>query len=161
MQHRSIINAVIPPCVCPIFLTGLRFISRCDEAKEQDRQRDDQRRRDNGGIYNAVLPTPASAFSLRRFTRIGCLPSPPLTTPFTHHKRLVSWNCARCGYNSGWVRDPVKRRVMISNQDRSVSSIRALPLVINKTRTVTGATKPAQPKGGAGLASSHLQAGVI
>jgi hypothetical protein len=50
---------------------------------------------------------------------------------------------------------------MISNQERSVSSIRALPLVINKTRTVTGATKPAQPKGGAGLASSHLQAGVI
>jgi hypothetical protein len=42
-----------------------------------------------------------------------------------------------------------------------VSSIHALPLGLSKTRTVTGATKPAQPKGGAGLASSHLQAGVI
>ena len=87
--------------------------------------------------------------------------SKPKPVASGHRKRLVSWNCARWRYNSGWVRDPVKRRVMISNQDRSVSSIRALPLVINKTRTVTGATKPAQPKGGAGLASSHLQAGVI
>jgi hypothetical protein len=39
--------------------------------------------------------------------------------------------------------------------------IHALPLGLSKTRTVTGATKPAQPKGDAGLASSHLQAGVI
>jgi hypothetical protein len=41
MQNRSIINAVVP-----LFLIGLRFISTCDEAKEQDRQRDDQRRRE-------------------------------------------------------------------------------------------------------------------
>jgi hypothetical protein len=57
MQHRSIINAVVPPCVCPIFLIGLRFISRCDEAKEQDRQRDDQRRREKNeaGVEDAVI----------------------------------------------------------------------------------------------------------
>jgi hypothetical protein len=75
-----------------------------------------------------------------------------------HHKRLISWNCARGRYNWGRVRDPVKRQVMIQDQDRSVSMIRTLPLAVNKTRTVTGATKPApKPKGGAGLASSHYK----
>jgi len=78
-----------------------------------------------------------------------------------HRKPLVSWNWAWGWYNSGWVRDPVKPLVLIRDRDRSVSVIRALPLAVKETRTVTGATKPAQPKGGAGLASSHLQAGVI
>src|ERR1700751_6051799 len=44
-----------------------------------------------------------------------------------------------------WVRHP--ERVVVRS---------APPLVGTKTRTVTGATKPAHPKGRTGLASSHL-----
>src|SRR5206468_2366721 len=77
-----------------------------------------------------------------------------------HRKRLVSWNGRLCGRTGLGVRSG--KAAGHDYQSRPlVSSIHALPLALSKTRTVTGATKPAQPKGGAGLASSHLQAGVI
>jgi len=77
-----------------------------------------------------------------------------------HRKRLVSWNGGLCGRTGTGVRSG--KAAGHDYQSRPlVSSIHALPLALSKTRTVTGATKPAQPKGGAGLASSHLQAGVI
>jgi hypothetical protein len=77
-----------------------------------------------------------------------------------HRKRLVSWNGRLCGRTGVGVRSG--KAAGHDCQSRPlVSSIHALPLGLSKTRTVTGATKPAQPKGGAGLASSHLQAGVI
>ena len=76
------------------------------------------------------------------------------------HKRLVSLNCRLCDRRRAGVRSG--KAAGHDDQSRPlISSIRALPLALSKTRTVTGATKPAQPKGGAGLASSHLQAGVI
>ena len=77
-----------------------------------------------------------------------------------YRKRLVSWNWAWGWYNSGRVRDPVKRLVLIKDRDRSVSVIRTLPLAIDQTRTVTGATKPAA-QGQCRLGQLALQAGVI
>jgi hypothetical protein len=77
-----------------------------------------------------------------------------------HHKRLVSWHWAWRWYNSGRVRDPVKRLVLIKDRDRSVSLIRTLPLAVKETRTVTGATKPAA-QGQCRLGQLALQAGVI
>src|SRR5437763_13563974 len=75
-------------------------------------------------------------------------------------KQLVSWNCPLCDRTRVGVRSG--KAAGRDDQSRPfVSSIHALPLALSKTRTVTGATKPVQPKGGAGLASSHLQAGVI
>ena len=82
------------------------------------------------------------------------------TISIMHHKPLVSWNWAWGLYNSGWVRDPVKPLVLMQNRDRSVSVIRTLPLAVNKTRTVTGATKPAA-QGQCRLGQLALQAGVI
>jgi hypothetical protein len=77
-----------------------------------------------------------------------------------HRKRLVSWDGRLCGRTGVGVRS--SKAAGHDYQSRPlVSSIHTLPLALSKTRTVTGATKPAQPKGGAGLASSHLQAGVI
>jgi len=79
---------------------------------------------------------------------------------FMRHKRLVSLNCRLCDRRRAGVRSG--KAAGHDDQSRPlISSIRALPLALSKTRTVTGATKPAQPKGGAGPASSHLQAGVI
>ncbi len=81
------------------------------------------------------------------------------TCEFIHHKRLVSWNRRLCGRTGVGVRS--SKAAGHDYQSRPlVSLIHASPLALSKTRTVTGATKPAQPKGGAGLASSHLQAGV-
>ena len=77
-----------------------------------------------------------------------------------HRNPLVSWNWASGLYNFGWVRDPVKPLVLIKDRDRSVSVIRALPLAVDKTRTVTGATKPAA-QGQCRLGQLALQAGVI
>jgi hypothetical protein len=74
--------------------------------------------------------------------------------------KLVSWNWACAWYNSGRVRDPVKRLVLIKDRDRSVSVIRTLPLAVKQTRTVTGATKPAA-QGQCRLGQLALQAGVI
>src|SRR5262245_47200271 len=79
---------------------------------------------------------------------------------FTHHNPLVSWNWAWGWYNSGRVRDLVNPLVLIEDQDRSVSLIRALPLAVKETRTVTGATKPAA-QGQCRLGQLALQAGVI
>src|ERR1043166_2014822 len=53
------------------------------------------------------------------------------------------------------VRDPRRRCFWVLNPERVVVRS-APPLVGTKTRTVTGATKPAHPKGRTGLASSHL-----
>ena len=78
----------------------------------------------------------------------------------SHHKPLVSWNWVWAWYNSGRVRDPVKPLVLIQDRDRSVSVIRTLPLAVDKTRTVTGATKPAA-QGQCRLGQLALQAGVI
>jgi hypothetical protein len=61
----------------------------------------------------------------------------------------------------GRVRDPVKRLVLIKDRDRSVSVIRTLPLVGIKLEQLLERPSRQQPKGGVGLASSHLQAGVI
>ncbi len=55
---------------------------------------------------------------------------------------------------------PVKPLVLIKDRDRSVSVIRTLPLAVDKTRTVTGATKPAA-QGQCRLGQLALQAGVI
>jgi hypothetical protein len=49
---------------------------------------------------------------------------------------------------------------VIKDRDRSVSVIRTLPLAIDQTRTVTGATKPAA-QGQCRLGQLALQAGVI
>ena len=84
----------------------------------------------------------------------------PISAKAVHHKPLVSWNWVWAWYNSGRVRDPVKRLVLIQDRDRSVSVIRTLPLAVDKTRTVTGATKPAA-QGQCRLGQLALQAGVI
>ena len=76
-----------------------------------------------------------------------------------HHKRLVSWDHPFV-IEEGRVRDPVKRLVQIPYGDRSVSLIRTLSLAVDKTRTVTGATKPAV-QGQCRLGQLALQAGVI
>jgi hypothetical protein len=76
-----------------------------------------------------------------------------------HRKRLVSWDRPFV-VEEGRVRDPVKRLVLIKDRDRSVSMIRTLPLTVDKTRTVTGATKPAA-QGQCRLGQLALQAGVI
>jgi hypothetical protein len=78
---------------------------------------------------------------------------------FFHRKPLVSWDRAFV-IEEGRVRDPVKPLVLIKDRDRSVSVIRTLPLAIDKTRTVTGATKPAA-QGQCRLGQLALQAGVI
>src|SRR5437867_5151251 len=89
------------------------------------------------------------------------LTQPPYSgASFIHRKRLVSWNGRLCGRTGVGVRSGKAAGPDYPSRPL-VSSIHALPLALSKTRTVTGATKPAQPKGGAGLASSHLQAGVI
>jgi hypothetical protein len=78
----------------------------------------------------------------------------------TPDRWLVSWNRRLCGRTGVGVRSG--KAAGHDCQSRPlVSSIHALPLGPSKPRTVIGATKPAQPKGGADLASSHLQAGVI
>src|SRR5216117_1801250 len=99
----------------------------------------------------------ASALSFLKALSIGS--SDPFFL-FSHRKRLVSWNGRLCGRTGVGVRSG-KAAGHDCPSRPLVSSIHALPLALSKTRTVTGATKPAQPKGGAGLASSHLQAGVI
>jgi hypothetical protein len=76
-----------------------------------------------------------------------------------HRKQLVSWDRPFV-IEGGRVRDPVKRLVLIKDGDRSVSVIRTLPLAVDKTRTVTGATKPAA-QGQCRLGQLALQAGVI
>ena len=76
-----------------------------------------------------------------------------------HRKRLVSLDRPFV-IEEGRVRDPVKRLVLIKDRDRSVSVIRTLPLALDKTRTVTGATKPAA-QGQCRLGQLALQAGVI
>jgi hypothetical protein len=76
-----------------------------------------------------------------------------------HRKRLVSLDRPFV-IEKGWVRDPVKPLVLIEDRDRSVSLIRTLPLAVDKTRTVTGATKPAA-QGQSRLGQLALQAGVI
>ena len=59
-----------------------------------------------------------------------------------NRKRLVSWVDGLV-VEQGWVRDPVKRQVMIA-----IKTVRKFDphsaLGGNETRTVTGATKPAQ-----------------
>ena len=75
-------------------------------------------------------------------------------------KPLVSWNWVWAWYNSGRVRDQVKPLALIEDRDRSVSVIRTLPLAVDKTRTVTGAPKPAA-QGQCRLGQLALQAGVI
>ena len=84
---------------------------------------------------------------------------PPGDTCSVHRKRLVSWGRPFV-IEKGWVRDPVKRLILIKVRDRSVSVIRTLPLGVNKTRTVTGATKPAA-QGAVRLGQLAVQAGVI
>ena len=76
-----------------------------------------------------------------------------------HRKRLVSWDRPFV-IEEGRVRDPVKRLVLMGDRDRSVSMIRTLPLALDQTRTVTGATKPAA-QGQCRLGQLALQAGVI
>jgi hypothetical protein len=76
-----------------------------------------------------------------------------------HHKRLVSSDRPFV-IEGGRVRDPVKPLVLTKDRDRSVSVIRTLPLAVDKTRTVTGATKPAA-QGQCRLGQLALQAGVI
>jgi hypothetical protein len=61
-------------------------------------------------------------------------------------KRLVSWNRRLCGRTGVGVRSG-KAAGHDSQSRPLVSSIHALPLAPSKTRTVTGATKPAQPQG--------------
>ena len=63
-------------------------------------------------------------------------------TRLVYRKRLVSWHCPFV-IEEGRVRDPVKWLVLMEDRDRSVSVIRNLPLAVDQTRTVTGATKPA------------------
>ena len=76
-----------------------------------------------------------------------------------HRNPLVSWDRPFV-IEEGRVRDPVKPLVLIKDRDRSVSVIRTLPLALDKTRTVTGATKPAA-QGQCRLGQLALQAGVI
>jgi hypothetical protein len=77
-----------------------------------------------------------------------------------YHKPLVSWIDAFV-VKEGRVRDPVKPLVLTENQDRSVSMIRTLPLVGMKLEQLLERPSRQQSKGRVGLASSHLQAGVI
>ena|SRR5438874_4824446 len=101
-----------------------------------------------------------STMSISSATPPALRPPNTAISPALYHKRLVSWNCPPCDRTRVGVRSG--KAAGRDDQSRPfVSSIHALPLALSKTRTVTGATKPVQPKGGAGLASSHLQAGVI
>ena len=117
---------------------------------------------EGGSLIPSVpfAPSVFSVFSRARTIAGAAKRSKPSAAPIMHHKRLVSWNRCLCDRTKAGVRSSIAAGH--DHQSRPlVSLIRALPLALNKTRTVTGATKPAQPKGGAGLASSHLQAGVI
>ena len=67
-----------------------------------------------------------------------------------NHKRLVSLNRRLCDRRRAGARSG-KAAGHDDQSRRLVSSIRALLVALSKTRIATGATKPAQPKGGAGL----------
>ena len=58
----------------------------------------------------------------------------------------------------GRVRDPVKRLVLMEDQDRSVSVIRTLPLAVDKNSNSYWSDQAGpKPKGSADLASSHYK----